>query len=276
MEKAIWLETTKTFWQFQNFISTIVFKSTYLWKPTLSHKQSQFLWISMFHLWTLYDQHDTEAPTSQGLFSKSLLLSHPPGSCHCSKHDGFGFCPSLRSDILLPAVVLSRRHVSAEVFYLSSPMPEDNREEEHRVREMLHLQESPHTSWVKLHILRKVTWRRSARRGRGWPSHPQLLDISQSPVQRYNCSHQDSWWYHHYTLIIHTERYWNSLTHHLSHLTGQCNSDFQHILWASLAKSMITGCLLPHICHLKAPQPSTQHRPLDSPPYSIPEILSFS
>lgn len=35
--------------------------------------------------------------------------------------------------------------VSAEVFYLSSPMPEDNREEEHSVREMLHLQESPHT-----------------------------------------------------------------------------------------------------------------------------------
>lgn len=87
-------------------------------------------------------------------------------------------------------------------------MPEGNREKERWVRETLHLQALPHTYPLgKLQILRKVTWRRSAQRGRSCPSHPQLLEISQAPVQKYHSSHQDTWWYHKYVLIVHTEKH---------------------------------------------------------------------
>lgn len=37
---------------------------------------------------------------------------HPLGSCHCSKSTGFGFYPSLRDNMLLPAVVLNTRLMS--------------------------------------------------------------------------------------------------------------------------------------------------------------------
>lgn len=151
-------------------------------------------------------------------------------------------------------------HVSAEVCSPSSQTQEE--QEEQRVRQTLHLQASPHTYLLgKVSDPWKLTWKRCTWRGKSWPPHPQLLEFTNSPVQKYNTSHQDTGWYQIHILIIHVEKHWNGPTHYLFCLTGKCNSGFQLILWAALAKPMVTKCLSPQILHLKAPQPQPQHWP---------------
>lgn len=122
-------------------------------------------------------------------------------------------------------------------------------------------------------------------RGRSWPPHPQLLEILQPPVHKYNRSHKDTRWYQNYILIIHVEKHQNGLAHHLFHLTGKCISGFQLILWATLAKPTVTECLLtspqgspasasaqtPLAVQLTAP-PGSSHSP--SSWFSIPELAA--
>lgn len=105
-EKAIQLETTKTFWCFQIFFHRTfqvkIFVKANSFPQTVSISVNQHVlsqktllpaWHKGFHL-------------TRPLLQESVTL-HPPGSCHCSKSTGFGFYPLLKDNILLPAVVLS-------------------------------------------------------------------------------------------------------------------------------------------------------------------------